>query len=100
MEPSAAVDKNVSTTVMGHAAQNVRRISTVLQENIASGGMCLVFKINVKMFVTNGVFLIPTVGIMDPVVMTVSGLGQEEDARIEIGKNYNCFKLIGGQYEN
>ena len=86
MEPSAAVDENVSTTVMGRAAQNVRRISTVPQGNIASGGMRLVFKINVKMFVTNGVFLIPTVGIMDPVVMIVSGLGQEKDAIIEIRK--------------
>jgi len=86
MEPSAAVDENVSITVTGRAAQNVRRISTVQQENIASGGMCLVFKIDVKMFVISCVCLIPTVGIMDPVVMTASGLGQEEDARINMIK--------------
>ena len=95
MEPSAAVDENVSTSVTGHAVQNVRRISTVQQGNIASGGMCLVFKINVEMFVTSCVFLIPTVGIMDLAVMTVGGLGQEEDARIKMIICNNCFNLIG-----
>ena len=94
-ELSAPVEENVSTSVMGHAVQNARRIGTVLQGNTASGEMCLVFKINVKMCVTNSVLLILTVGTMDLVVMTVSGLGQEEDARIEMIKYCNCFYMIG-----